>query len=277
MRASSRRAGPVHNEGDHMTILAHIEECLRPLAVPIADLRADPANVRLHNDRNMETLRASLAAFGQQKPIVADAEGIIVAGNATLEAARALGWTHLAVVRTSLDEAGRKAFGVADNRTAELAIWNTAELIKLIDELKETDVAAAIGFSEDEIKALVEKLAAEMAPIAGLTDPDTVPEPPAEAVTQRGDLWILGDHRLLCGDSTNAADVGRVMGGEKAGLCFTSPPYAQQRDYEGEAKKLCKDWEPSNSAGGASAWKSSRGTWTSPSGVGSSSRERRPF
>jgi len=103
----------------------------------------------------------------------------------------------------------------------------------------------ATGWTGDEIDGLIEGLGSE---ILGDNDgpeivEDDIPEPPIEPITQPGDLWILGEHRLLCGDSTNADDVSRLMNGEKAGLCFTSPPYGQQRDYTAESKAKVADWD----------------------------------
>src|SRR5690554_4033428 len=88
---------------------------------PIGDLTADPANVRKHSTRNLEAIKASLKRFGQQKPIVVDGNGVVIAGNGTLEAARSLGWTHIEIVRTELTGSEAVAFAIADNRTAELA------------------------------------------------------------------------------------------------------------------------------------------------------------
>jgi len=116
----------------------------------IAALCADPANVRVHPQRNIDAIKASLARFGQQKPIVVGAGNVVRAGNGTLLAARELGWTHLSVVRTSLEAVEATAFGIADNRTAELAEWDEPALAQLLDQPGLGDV----GFSTREIEKL---------------------------------------------------------------------------------------------------------------------------
>lgn len=187
--------------------------------VPIDSVSLDPANVRRHGERNLATIKASLSRFGQQKPIVVDADGIVRAGNGTWTAAKALGWKEITVVRTALKGAEATAYAIADNRTAELAEWDDDALAQTLAALQIEDEALALdtGFDAKEIEALT-------APDE-VTE-DEVPEPPADPITKPGDLWILGEHRLLCGDSTKAEDVERLMAGTKADLCFTSPPYA---------------------------------------------------
>jgi ParB-like chromosome segregation protein Spo0J len=118
--------------------------------IDIAALCADPANVRVHPRRNIEAIKASLARFGQQKPIVVDANNVVRAGNGTLLAARELKWTHLTIVRTSLEAVEATAFGIADNRTAELAEWDEPGLAQLLDQPGLGDV----GFSTREIEKL---------------------------------------------------------------------------------------------------------------------------
>jgi len=188
----------------------------------IADLHLDPANARLHPERNRAAIQASLKRFGQQKPIVITPSGMVVAGNGTLEAAKAIGWTEIDCVVSDLDGIERTAFGIADNRTSELAEWDDTVLTELLDHLKHEgfDLDDA-GFTDGELDAM---LKAEQGPAD--IEEDEVPEPPADPVTKPGDLWLLGEHRLLCGDSTKAEDVERLMAGAKADLCFTSPPYA---------------------------------------------------
>jgi hypothetical protein len=185
--------------------------------IKITELSLDPSNVRKHSRRNLDAIKASLRKFGQQKPIVVDAKGIVLAGNGTLTAAQELGWTEIQIVRTELAGVEATAFAIADNRTAELAEWEEDKLSQVLQSLKveDADLLAATGYDAAEVDKMSK---------AEVTE-DEVPEPPAEPITKPGDLWILGDHRLLCGDSTKAEDVGRLMAGAKADLCFTSPPY----------------------------------------------------
>ena len=199
---------------------AHIAEPLRRLSMSIADLTPDPANARKHGPRNLDAIKASLAAFGHRKPIVVQAEGMIVrAGNGTLEAAKALGWETIAAVVLDDDNATASQFAIADNRTAELAEWDDKTLASLLDGMDEP-TRDMLAFDDKELAGLMRGL-----------EPDEIvedeaPEPPADPITQPGDLWTLGQHRLLCGDSTKREDVDGLMAGRKADLCFTSPPYA---------------------------------------------------
>ena len=183
----------------------------------ITELSLDPSNVRKHGRKNLDAIKASLRKFGQQKPIVVDAKGIVLAGNGTLAAAKELGWTEIEVTRTELTGSAATAFAIADNRTAELAEWDDDGLTKVLESLKveDADLFAATGYDDAEVDKMVG---------TELTE-DESPEPPADPITKPGDLWLLGNHRLLCGDSTKAEDVGRLMAGAKASLVFTDPPY----------------------------------------------------
>jgi ParB family transcriptional regulator, chromosome partitioning protein len=129
--------------------------------VPINDLTPDPANARKHGERNLSSIIDSLRAFGQQKPIVVDRRGVVIAGNGTLEAAKRLGWEEIAVVRTELDPTQATAFGIADNRTAELAEWDHDVLVSLLESIQNDDRIndLATGFTEAEIVALVDSAA----------------------------------------------------------------------------------------------------------------------
>lgn len=192
------------------------------ISTPIADLKMDPANVRKHGPRNIETIVASLQKFGQQKPIVIDKNGVVVAGNGTLAAARQLGWSSIDAVRTGLEGSQATAFAIADNRTAELAEWDTDALAQTLAalQIEDEELARMTGFDDAAIKELIDDA-------AGATEvtEDDVPEPPDDPITKPGDLWVLGNHRLLCGDSTNADDVARLMVGNRAQCVFTDPPY----------------------------------------------------
>jgi DNA modification methylase len=209
----------------------------------IADLSQDPANVRKHPERNLDAIVASLRRFGQQHPIVIDVNNTVRAGNGRLQAAIQLGWDEIDCVVTDLKGSEAIAYAIADNRTAELAEWDEDILAAQLHGLLTDDEALlkAAGFDEDELAAMLNELEGDGT--TGEIVEDEVPEPPADPITKPGDLWILGEHRLLCGDSTKAEDVARLMGGAKADLCFTSPPYGQQRDYTKEGKEKCQDWD----------------------------------
>ncbi len=186
-------------------------------SVRLSKIVLDPANARKHGDRNIETIKGSLARFGQQKPIVLGKNDVVIAGNGTVTAARDLGWDMINAVRTELEGTEATAFALADNRTAELAEWDNEVLTATLKALDALDFdLKSIGFDDFDLTVPENT--------KGLTDPDEVPEK-VDTRCKPGDLWILGNHRLLCGDSTNVQHVERLMGGEKADITFTSPPY----------------------------------------------------
>jgi len=197
---------------------------------PIDTLALDPRNARKHGRRNLDAIKASLAEFGQRRPLVVDTDMTVIAGNGTLEAARALGWSEIdiTVVPSQWTRERAKAYALADNRTAELASWDEEVLFETLTEL---DLAGwdvgLLAFDLPGNQAVVE---------------DDAPEPPKDPVTRPGDLWTLGDHRLLCGDATKADDVARLMAGAKASCMWTDPPYGV--DYVGktkDAKRIVND------------------------------------
>ena len=193
--------------------------------VMIDELDCDPANVRAHDSKNLDAIKSSLRRFGQQKPIVVNEKGIVIAGNGTLTAARALGWDSINIVKTVLEGSEATAYAIADNRTGELAEWDEEALAKQLSALliEAAALVEAAGFSDAELMALVDEVTGIT---EGNTDPDEVPEVPEEPMVQPGQIWQLGNHRLMCGDSTSADDVAALMDGQRADLCFTSPPYA---------------------------------------------------
>jgi DNA modification methylase len=198
--------------------LGHIAENLRSLAVRCDSLVLDPANARKHGDKNLEAIRGALRSFGQVKPLVVRKEtGVVVCGNGTLSAARTLGWEWIAANVIAMDQATATALGIADNRTAELAEWDEVTLETLLASVQVADADLDAMFAD--LKA-DESFSAE-----GQCDPDDVPEPPDKAITQPGDVWVLGRHRLLCGDSSKATDVDRLLAGEPVHLVNTDPPY----------------------------------------------------
>ena len=137
--------------------LHHIAEQLQPLAVRVSDLTPDPANARRHPSRNLEAIKASLRLYGQRKPLVVRRHGLVVeAGNGTLEAAKALGWTHIAAVLVDDDPITATGFSIADNRTAELAVWDEEALSRLLTELQAEEVDLdALGWTDAELSKLL--------------------------------------------------------------------------------------------------------------------------
>ena len=194
--------------------------------VDIGELHEDPANVRVHPERNIAAIKGSLARFGQVKPVVIDAQNVVRAGNGTLRAARELGWRHVKCVRTKLAGSEATAYGIADNRTAETAAWDDAGLVGQLRSLKEEGFGLGeLGFGDDDFAELAKRVSGN-----GPVQEDEPPVVRPDAFTRTGDLWILGNHRVLCGDSTKREDVDRVMAGEKMDMVFTDPPYGHHNN-----------------------------------------------
>ena len=188
-------------------------------------------NAKTHPREQIDKIAASIAAFGFDQPIVVDADGVIIKGHGRREASLRLGIEKVPIVaRHDLSVAEIQAARIADNKTAE-SPWDE-ELLRLeIESLVECDFNLDLtGFDLDEIDRLLQ----DTETAAGNIDDDEVPEAPEEPVTRPGDLWVLGNHRLLCGDATVLADVEKVLDGGLADLCFTDPPY--NVDYGNSAK-----------------------------------------
>jgi DNA modification methylase len=208
-----------------------MENALTIRRVPLDALHLDPSNAREHPPENLEAIAASLKHFGQAEPLVVQKKtGRVIGGNGRLVAMRKLGWRECDVVEVEVDDLTATALGIALNRTSDLAAWNDETLAKLLQELRAEDALEGVGYSEEDIDALLRELERDL-PVTELDDPGPG-APPAEPVTRPGDLWVLGDHRLLCGDSTKPEDVERVMGKDRAKLVATDPPYLV--DYTGE-------------------------------------------
>ena len=220
----------------------------------VASLLPYAGNARTHSAEQVAQIAASILEFGFVAPVLVDERGEVIAGHGRLQAAKSLGLeTVPTIARAGLTEAQKAGYRLADNRIALNADWDEALLAAEVAKLQEMggiDLALT-GFDAGEL----DRLLAGLEPVA--TDPgngalaspavasgdlpgndapaeepaDADPELPRQAVTRPGDLWLLGEHRLLCGDSTEAASVARVMGEDRASLLFTSPPYGNQRDY----------------------------------------------
>ena len=179
-------------------------------------------NSRTHSDEQVAQIAASIREFGFLNPIIVDGDNGIIAGHGRVLAAQKLKIDQLPCIEAShLTEAQRKAYVIADNKLALNAGWDN-ELLRIeLDELKGLGFDVTItGFSLDELAELEPEEITE-----GLTDEDAVPEAPETPVSVRGDVWLLGRHRLMCGDSTFIDDVDRLMNGKKADMIFTDPPY----------------------------------------------------
>lgn len=193
---------------------------------PIGDIKPSPRNVRLHSERQIDQIRQSLRDYGWTTPVLVDEDGQLIAGHGRLEAAKREGITEVPVaVATGWTEAQRRAYALADNRIPLNATWDAAALGVELGELSGLGVdLGTLGFDDDEIGAI------KNPGTPGLTDPEEAPAAPAQPVTRAGDLWVLGSHRILCGDSTFAADVVKVLGGVKPHLMVTDPPYGVEYD-----------------------------------------------
>ncbi len=188
---------------------------------PLTSIRPYDKNPRI-NDDAIDAVAASIREYGFRQPIVVDTDGVIVCGHTRYKAAQKLGLEKVPVhVAKDLTPEQIKAFRIADNQTASLAEWNYDLLpLELADLQAANYDLGLLGFDADELAKLLNPDGKD-----GLCDPDEVPAPPDEAMTQPGDLWILGEHRLLCGDSSNPAHVDRLLDGAVIHLVNTDPPY----------------------------------------------------
>jgi DNA modification methylase len=185
-------------------------------------------NARTHSDEQVGQIAASIKEWGWTTPVLVDEDGGIIAGHGRTMAAKRLGMREVPVmVARGWSDAKKRAYVLADNKLALNAGWDDSMLALELKELGETGFDLDLtGFSLDEINALTPL---EVEP--GLTDEDAVPEAPEEPTTRLGDVWILGQHRLMCGDSTSIDAVEKLMDGQKADMVFTDPPYGV--DYKG--------------------------------------------
>ena len=194
--------------------------------IPITDISQDPANVRKHSQRNIEAIAASLRASGQQTPIVIDRRNIVIKGNGTLAAAKLLGWNEIQVVRTELTGVGLTAYAIADNRTAELAEWDDLALVQILNELKNEDYDIELtGFSESDFQIMMKEIGDNLINNTDIVEDDVPDVPEEQVITKPGDVWILGKHRLLCGDSSILENVEKLFGNNRADMLLTDPPY----------------------------------------------------
>jgi hypothetical protein len=198
---------------------------------PIDRLRPYARNAKQHGDDQVAKIAASRAKFGWTVPCMVADDGELIASHGRVLAATMLGLTDVPVIRLShLDDAERRAYRIADNKLTELGEWDEAMLRDEIAGLLAEDFdLSLLGISDDDLDALLQDPDAlgEDGPVEG---EDDVPEPPADPVSVPGDLWRLGAHRLICGDSTDADVVGRLLGGVRPLLMVTDPPYGVDYD-----------------------------------------------
>lgn len=188
---------------------------------PIAEIKPYERNPRINEDA-VDAVAASIKEFGFRQPIVVDASDVIICGHTRYKAAMQLELAKVPVhVAKDLSAEQIKAYRIADNKTAELAEWDFDLLPIELGELQECNYdLGLLGFDQEELAKMLDPGITE-----GLTDPDEIPEPPDDATTQPGDIWILGDHRLMCGDSSSPEDLDRLLVGAKIDLVNTDPPY----------------------------------------------------
>jgi DNA modification methylase len=191
---------------------------------PIDRLRPYERNPRTHSGAQVDQIAASMVEFGWTNPILIDENAGILAGHGRLLAARKLSLAEVPVIRFEhLSEAQKRAYLIADNQLTLNSAWDDAllaeELAWLRDERFDLDL---VGFDASQLERLLALADGDTAPDDA---EDEVPEPPADPVSKPGDLWVLGNHRLLCGDATVLTDVERVLGGQLADMCFTDSPY----------------------------------------------------
>jgi DNA modification methylase len=199
--------------------------------LPTADLIPYARNTRTHSEAQVAQIAGSIREFGFTNPILIDGENGIIAGHGRVMAASKLGLASVPCIRLAhLTDTQRRAYIIADNKLALNAGWDEEMLALELGELKDEDFdLSLIGFDDSELGDLMAETT------EGETDPDEVPEPPVDPVSVLGDVWVIGNHRLLCGDSTSIDAVEKLMAGQKADMVFTDPPYGV--DYEGGHNK----------------------------------------
>ncbi len=212
--------------------MSHYEHAVRP----IADLIPYAKNSRLHSDYQISIIAGAMKEFGFTNPVLIDEAGGIIAGHGRVQAARRLNLQEVpCIIVPGLSETQKRALVLSDNRSAELATWDNEMLAMELGDLISDgfDVAGLVGFSDDDLAKLIGGGTG-----TGLTDEDAVPEPPVHPVSVLGDVWRLGKHRLVCGDSTDALVVDKCLNGVTPHLMVTDPPYGGNYDPAWRGKKL---------------------------------------
>lgn len=218
-----------------MMTLPHIPEQIERLAtealVPYA------RNSRTHSPEQVSAVAASIREFGFTNPVLIDGNNTIIAGHGRVMAAQSLGLTDVPCIRLAhLTDAQRRAYVIADNKLAEQAGWNMALLRREVEDLMaESFDVSLLGFDDEELRDMLGQALDDDAK----SDIDDAPSVPRAPVSKAGDIWVLGAHRVVCGDSTDVAILTRLMGGGVADMCWTDPPYNVA--YETKAGKIAND------------------------------------
>lgn len=192
--------------------------------ISIEELLPYAKNSRTHSDEQTAQIAASIKEFGFTNPVLIDNENQIIAGHGRILAARKLKMKEVPCIRLGyLTETQKKAYVIADNKLALNSGWDEELLALEIADLKDEDFdISLLGFSDDELADLADQIAEE---VEGLTDEDAVPETPEEPITKPGDIWVLGKHRLMCGDSTSMDHLSKLTAGQLVDMWLTDPPY----------------------------------------------------
>jgi DNA modification methylase len=201
---------------------------------PVERLAPYQRNGRTHSNAQVAKIAASIAEFGFLNPILVDTSAGILAGHGRLLAARKLGLERVPVVILDhLSETQKRAYILCDNKSAEQAGWDDEILRGELADLKAADVdLAMLGFGDDELRTLLAEMEPETAASAAHEVEEKIPEAPVEPVTRPGDIWLLGKHRLICGDCRDYSVLAQLFEGVSANVVITSPPYATQREYD---------------------------------------------
>lgn len=226
--------------------------------IDIDQVELDPDNAMEHPDENLDAIKASLQRFGTGRSIVIDSNDVVRAGNGTVEAARAAGFTKVLVVEPEPDqlvavkrgewtEQEAKGYGVADNRTAQLAKFNVPALQNVIDSIPSIE-PEDMGFAPDQLQALFDSVTKSNDEIDKVGSGEgEIPDPPASPVTRLGDVWLLGRHKVLCGDSRRFDQIQRMLGASRSVVAkavqgvITDPPYGIDYRGTGHVRQLAKE------------------------------------
>jgi DNA modification methylase len=205
---------------------------LRVESIPLDRVLPYAANARTHPDEQVAQIAASIAEFGFNVPVLLDDAGVLIAGHGRVLAARRLGLDAVPAIRLGhLTEAQARAYRIADNQIALNSGWDETLLAEELRALQADDMdLSLLGFDQETLDRLLDDTSFEENEAAAEAADQPAPEPPVVPVTRPGNLWLLGRHRLLCGDATSAADVARLLNGARPHLMVTDPPYGVDYD-----------------------------------------------